>query len=223
LGTELPVLPVQLLWVNLATAILLGTSLIFEPKEPGLMDLPPRPAAAPILDRGLLIRTVLVSVLLGLAAFGFFAWARRLGLSAEQGRTLAINTIVVVEVGYLFACRSLRLPAWHLGLWSNRWMWLGVGAMLLAQLAFTYLPVMNGLFHTAPVDASWWLALSVTGLVVYGLAEVKKLLTKNTLAAARTVVASLAVVFVGLLAASPGFADQAVDLAAAVTLHAALS
>jgi magnesium-transporting ATPase (P-type) len=171
------VLPVQLLWVNLATAILLGTSLIFEPREPGLMDLPPRSPSAPILDRSLLIRTLLVSLVLGLAAFGFFTLARRLGLSAEQGRTLAINTIVVVEVGYLFACRSLRLPAWRLGFWSNRWMWLGVLAMLLAQLAFTYLPVMNRLFHTAPVDAIWWLALSATGFLVYVLAEVKKLLT----------------------------------------------
>lgn len=176
LGTELPVLPVQLLWVNLATAILLGTSLIFEPREPGLMALPPRPSSAPILDRGLLLRTVLVSVVLGLSAFGFFWWARKQGLSAEQGRTLAINTIVVVEVGYLFACRSLRLPAWQLGMWTNRGMWLGVLAMLLAQLAFTYLPFMNRLFHTAPVEPVWWLALTAVGFAVYALAEGKKML-----------------------------------------------
>lgn len=176
LGTELPVLPVQLLWVNLATAILLGTSLIFEPREPGLMALPPRSSTAPILDRNLLVRTLLVSLMLGLAAFGFFAWARKLGMSAAQGRTLAINTIVVVEVGYLFACRSLRMPAWKLGFWRNQGMWLGVSAMLLAQLAFTYLPWMNRLFHTEPVAPIWWLYLTGVGVVVYVLAEAKKLL-----------------------------------------------
>jgi magnesium-transporting ATPase (P-type) len=101
-GTTLPVLPVQLLWVNLATA-LLGTTLIFEPREPGLMQRRPRAARASILDRALGIRTAVVSLAVGSAAFGCFEWAQRYGLSAAASRTIAMNTIVVVEVGYLFA------------------------------------------------------------------------------------------------------------------------
>jgi cation-transporting P-type ATPase F len=172
-GTTLPVLPVQLLWVNLASA-LLGTVLIFEPHEPGLMQRRPRPATASILDRALAIRTALVSLAVGTAAFGCFKWAQLHGLSDEASRTVAINTIVVVEVGYLFACRSLSLPSWKIGLFTNPSMWVGAAGMLGVQLALTYLPIMNRLFHTAPIDLWWWGVMTAIGLLVFVVAEAKK-------------------------------------------------
>jgi magnesium-transporting ATPase (P-type) len=177
-GTTLPVLPVQLLWVNLATA-LFGTTLIFEPREPRLMQRPPRPATASILDRGLIWRVALVSLLVGGAAFGCFEWAQARGLSVEASRTIAMNTIVVVEVGYLFACRSLRLPAWKIGLFTNPMAWLGAAGMLGVQVAMTYLPIMNRLFHTAPIEAWWWAVMSGIGLGVFALAEAKKALARE--------------------------------------------
>jgi len=172
-GTTLPVLPVQLLWVNLSTAML-GTTLIFEPREPGLMQRPPRAVGASILDRALGIRTAVVSVAVGAAAFGCFEWAQRRGLSDEASRTIALNTIVVVEVGYLFACRSLRLPSWKIGLFTNPSVWFGAVAMLGVQLALTYLPTMNRLFHTAPIDLWWWGFMTGIGIAVFALAEVTK-------------------------------------------------
>lgn len=174
-GTTLPVLPVQLLWVNLATA-LLGTTLIFEPREPGLMKRPPRSSRASILDRALGLRTVVVSLAVGTAAFGCFEWAQSYDLSDAACRTIAINTIVVVEVGYLFACRSLRLPSWRLGFFTNRSVWIGAGGMLGVQLALTYLPIMNRLFHTAPIDLWWWAVMTGIGLLVFMIAEGKKAL-----------------------------------------------
>jgi len=177
LGTTLPVLPVQLLWVNMVTAVLLGTALIFEPREPGLMQRPPRAPGAPILDRGLILRTLIVSAVMGVFAFGFFEWAEALGLSHAQGRTIAVNTIVVAEVGYLFACRSLRLPIWRIGLLTNRWVWGGAAVMLLTQLAVTYVPFMNTLLHTAPIDLWWWGVMSGVGALIFGIAELKKALT----------------------------------------------
>jgi cation-transporting ATPase F len=179
LGTELPVLPVQLLWVNMVTVVLLGTALVFEPKEPGLMQQPPRLVDKPILDWALGIRTILISAVLGGFAFGFFEWAELLGLSHAQARTISVNTIVVCQVGYLFACRSLRLPIWRIGVLSNKWVWFGAGAMLLAQLGFTYLPVMNSLLHSQPIDAWWWLVISGAGLAVFVVAELKKLFTRE--------------------------------------------
>jgi magnesium-transporting ATPase (P-type) len=158
---------------NLATA-LLGTTLIFEPREPALMQRPPRAAKAAILDRALGIRTLVVSVGVGTAAFGCFEWAQTLGVSDDTSRTIAVNTIVAVEVGYLFACRSLRLPSWKIGFFSNPSVWLGAAGMLAAQLVVTYLPVMNRLFHTAPIDAWWWGAMTGSGLLVFLLAELKK-------------------------------------------------
>jgi cation-transporting ATPase F len=172
-GTTLPVLPVQLLWVNLATA-LLGTTLIFEPREPGLMQRRPRAATASILNRTLAARTALVSLAVGVAAFGCFEWAQLHGLSDEASRTIAVNTIVVVEVGYLFACRSLSLPSWRLGLFSNPGVWLGAGGMLAVQLALTYVPLMNRFFHTAPIDPWWWGVMTGIGAIVFLLAETKK-------------------------------------------------
>jgi magnesium-transporting ATPase (P-type) len=175
-GTTLPILPVQLLWVNLATAML-GTTLIFEPREPGLMRRPPRPTHAPILNRALGIRTALVSLAVGAAAFGCFEWAQTHGLSDEASRTIAINTIVVVEVGYLFACRSLTLPSWKIGLFSNPSVWFGAVSMLGLQLAMTYLPFMNRLFHTAPIGLHWWGTMTGIGLGIFALAELKKAVT----------------------------------------------
>jgi magnesium-transporting ATPase (P-type) len=175
LGRTLPVLPVQLLWVNLATA-LLGTMLIFEPREPGLMARAPRPAGTPILNRDLLLRTALVSIAVGSAAFLCFEWAQHHGMSVEASRTVAINTIVVVEVGYLFACRSLRLPSWKLAPLSNPGIWIGATSMLLLQLAMTYMPFMNKLFHTAPIEWWWWFVMTAIGVVVFIIAELRKAL-----------------------------------------------
>jgi Ca2+-transporting ATPase len=176
LGTTLPVLPVQLLWVNMVTVLLLGTALVFEPREPGLMQRPPRKVDAPILDRSLLLRTLVISTVMGAFAFGFFEWAERLGLTQPQARTVALNTIVVAQVGYLFACRSLRLPLWSLGPFTNRWVWGGALVMLLVQLGVTYLPFLNAVLHTAPIDAWWWAVMTAVGLLTFAVAEVKKVL-----------------------------------------------
>ncbi|HEX7836324.1 MAG TPA: HAD-IC family P-type ATPase [Kofleriaceae bacterium] len=172
-GATLPVLPLQLLWVNLVTA-LLGTSLIFEPREPGVMQRPPRRAGAPILDGPLALRTAVVSLAIAAAAFGCFEWAQARGLSDPASRTIAINTIMMVELGCLFACRSLQVPSWKLGWFTNPSVWLGAAGMLAVQLAMTYVPVMNRLFHTAPIDAWWWAAMLGIGLVVFAAAELKK-------------------------------------------------
>jgi magnesium-transporting ATPase (P-type) len=185
LGSELPVLPVQLLWVNMVTALLLGTSLIFEPKEPGLMQRPPRKVDAPILDKALGVRTLLVSAAIGICTFAIFEHAQAQGLAAEQCRTIALNTIVVAEVGYLFACRSLRLPLWRLGVLSNPWVWGGAAVMLLTQLAVTYVPFMNRLLHTAPIGFEWWVVLTAVGASIYGLSELKKLIAPGPRARSR--------------------------------------
>jgi cation-transporting P-type ATPase F len=177
-GVNLPILPVQMLWVNMATAVLIGTALIFEPAEAGLMQVPPRPVAAPLLDRGLLVRIAFVSVVSAAVVFGAWYWARSIdGLSEAAARTVAVNGIVVVSVAYLFNCRSLRRPMWALGLFSNRWVWVGSAVMILAQLAFTYLPALQRLFHTEGISAAWWLRLTVGGLLVFAVVEVKKLVT----------------------------------------------
>jgi cation-transporting ATPase F len=165
-GVTLPITPLQILWINMTTAVLLGLTLAFEPAEKGIMRRPPRPPAAPILDRVLVWRIALVGVLLLVGAFGLFLLELERGGNLAEARTVAANVFVMVELVYLFNCRSLTRSFWSMGLFSNRWVWLGAGLMLALQLAFTYLPLFNTLFHTAPIDARAWL-----GIIAFALAS----------------------------------------------------
>lgn len=163
----LPVLPVQALWINMTAALFLGLTLAFEPREPGLMAKPPRPTSAPILNGELIFRIFLVGSMLLAGAFGLFEWALQHGASEEQARTIAVNVFAVGESFYLLNCRSLRLSMFSLGLFSNRWVWAGIFSMIMASLAFTYLPIMNQLFHTAPIALNDWLHIIAVGFTIH--------------------------------------------------------
>lgn len=158
-GTTLPALPVQLLWINMTTAVLLGMTLAFETKEPDLMKRPPREADKPILDFALFMRTGLVGLLTVIGAFSLFLWEQNRGTSLAEARTMVVNVIVFVELFYLFNCRSLLHSAYSLGLFSNRWVWAGAAAMTAAQMVFTYVPFMNTAFQSAPISLEAWLRI----------------------------------------------------------------
>lgn len=168
LGTALPVEPVQILWINMATALLLGTTLIFEPKEPDLMQRPPRPPKAPILDFALFMRTGLVSLIALIGAFGLFLWARRIeDLPLPVAQSISVNTIVMVEACYLLSCRSLSRSMFRIGLFSNCWVPVGIALMAAAQVLFTFTPQMNRLFHSAPIPRLAWIGIAAIGLATY--------------------------------------------------------
>lgn len=178
-GATLPILPVQVLWVNMTTAVLLGLTLAFERVEPGVMERPPRRPTERLLSSELVQRMLLVSVLLVAAAFWLFEDELRRGASTEEARTVAVNSFVAVEVLYLFSCRSLSGRARDLGLLSNRWLLGGVAAMVALQLAFTYAPPMNDLFGSAPVDAAAWLRTIALALLVAVAVESEKWLRRR--------------------------------------------
>ncbi|MDB1088254.1 HAD-IC family P-type ATPase [Streptomyces sp. ACA25] len=173
LGSALPVLPTQILWVNMTTAVLLGLMLAFEPRERGIMERPPRSPAQPLLTWGLALRIFLVGILIVAAATWLFEWERTNGgVSEEAARTSAMNVIIAIQVFYLFSCRSLTRSAWRTGFFSNPWIFLGVGLQVLAQLAITYIPVMNTLFQTEPLSLEAWLrilALAAAASVIIAL------------------------------------------------------
>ena len=109
----------------------------------------------------------IVGVLLLIGSFGLFEWALQQGASEAEARTIAINVFAVGQSFYLLNCRSLRFSMFRLGLFSNPWIWAGIAAMIAAQLLFTYLPLMNWLFHTAPIGWMDWLHIVLVGLVIY--------------------------------------------------------
>ncbi|MCM2372857.1 HAD-IC family P-type ATPase [Rhodopirellula sp. ICT_H3.1] len=173
-GVALPILPVQILWINMTTAVLLGLMLAFEPKEGDIMRRPPRDPRAAILTGELLVRILLVSCVMLVGAFGSFEWAIGRGYSDTVARTVSVNVFVMVEVFYLFNCRSLTKSMFELGVLSNHWIGLGVVSMLMLQLAFTYLPIMNRIFHSAPLGWDSWWRILLTGLATYMIVGFEK-------------------------------------------------
>ncbi|MEU4774898.1 HAD-IC family P-type ATPase [Micromonospora sp. NPDC023644] len=174
LGSALPILPSQILWINMTTAVFLGLTLAFEPREPGIMDRPPRDPGQPLLTVALVVRVLLVSALLVVGAWWLFEWERSGGADLAQARTAAVNLFVTVMAFYLFSCRSLTRSPWRLGLFSNRWLIVGVLVQALGQLALTYLPVMNDLFRTAPIDGQAWLRILGIAVVVSAIVALDK-------------------------------------------------
>ena len=155
-GATLPITPLQILWINMTTAVLLGLTLAFEPIERGIMHRPPRRMATPVLDAALIWRIALVSILLLAGSFGLFLRAQAQGMSLAEARTVAVNVFVMVEIFYLFNCRSLTRGFWHQGVFSNTWLWAGIAAMIVLQGLFTYWPPLNAVFQTAPIGWQQW-------------------------------------------------------------------
>ena len=172
-GAVLPILPVQILWINMTTAVALGLMLAFEPKEPGIMQRPPREPDQPILTGVLIERILLVSTLMLAGAYGVFLWELERTASVVAARTAAVNVFVMVELFYLFNCRSLEHTVFHVGLFSNPWIWRGITAMTALQLLLTYSSSMNRLFHTAPIDGLAWALILAVAVTVYLVVEVE--------------------------------------------------
>ncbi|MGB5439367.1 MAG: cation transporting ATPase C-terminal domain-containing protein, partial [Gammaproteobacteria bacterium] len=177
-GLNLPITPVQILWINMTTAVLLGLMLAFEGKEPGIMERPPRRPETPVLTPVLAFRVGLVSLMLLVGAFGLFEWTLHQGKGIEIARTVAVNMFVFGELFYLFNCRSLHYSMFRLGVFSNRWLVLGVTLMILLQIMFTYAPVMNRLFGTAPIGTYEWLWILAGGLTIYTVVGIEKRLQR---------------------------------------------
>jgi len=164
-GSTLPITPLQILWINMTTAVLLGLPLAFEPIERGIMRRAPRRLETPVLDAALIRRIVLVSLLLLGGSFGLFLRELAQGHTLPEARTVAVNVFVMVEMFYLFNCRSLSRSFWRQGVFSNPWVWAGCASMLALQLLLTYLPALNEVFQTAPIGLAEWVEIvAVAGL-----------------------------------------------------------
>lgn len=179
LGTQLPILPVQVLWINMTTAILLGLMLVLEPKEPHIMDVPPRKTSAPILTRKLQLRVLLVSILMLIGCFSLFTWEINRGTPITEARTIAVNLFVCIEMFYLFNCRCLTRSMFSIGVFSNRWLIGGIFATMLLQMAYTYVPFMNAIFQSAPIASEDWIRIIGIGFAVYMIVGLEKILTNK--------------------------------------------
>ncbi|MCC5975167.1 MAG: HAD-IC family P-type ATPase [Rubellimicrobium sp.] len=175
LGLSLPVTPVQVLWINLVTAITLGIALAFEPTEEGTMRRPPRPRNAAILTGELVWRVIFVSALFCFGAFGIFRYAQSQGHSLQLAQTMAMNTVVVFEIFNLFFVRNLHGTSltWA-AIRGTKVIWAVVLAVTAGQFAVTYLPPLQGVLGTEAVALTDGLLIVGLGVVFFAILEIEK-------------------------------------------------
>ncbi len=180
IGVALPIAPAQILWVNMVSSIALALVLAFEPTEADVMRRPPRRPDEPMLSRFVLWRVGFVSTLFLAGIFGMYEWALWHGASVETARTVAVNTLVAMEVFYLFSVRYLKAPSFTLqGVKGTPRVLLAVAAVFALQLVFTYTPFMQGLFATTALPLRTGIAIVGVGLTVLVVLELEKLLLRR--------------------------------------------
>ncbi len=175
LGLALPITAIQILWINLITAVTLGIALAFEPTEPNTMKRPPRPRGEPLLTGELVWHIVLVSTLFLAAVFGVYAYAVDKGHPPELARTMAVNTLVVLEIFHLFFIRNIHGTSltWR-AVKGTRVIWLCVATITAAQFLVTYAPPLQQVFGTRAVPLGDGVLIVAVGAVFFAIIETEK-------------------------------------------------
>ncbi|MFT4582589.1 MAG: calcium-translocating P-type ATPase [Gammaproteobacteria bacterium] len=174
-GMTMPITPVQILWINLITASTLGIALAFEPTESDTMRRAPRPRDEPLLSGSLAWHIVFVSALFLAGVFGMFTYALDRGHSLELAQTIVLNTLVVMEIFHLFFIRNIYGTSltWE-AVRGTKVVWATVAAVVLAQFAITYLPLLQGIFSTETVPLFDGVIIVSVGVVLFAILEIEK-------------------------------------------------
>jgi len=165
LGLPLPLIPAQILWVNLLADGLPNFALAFEPKEKDVMKQKPRPAKAPLLSQEMKILITIMGLVTALILFALFLWLWRNGAELNYIRTMIFAALGIDSLFYVFSCKSLRQPIWQINLFSNRYL---IGAVLIGFLLMglaIHLPVFQMLLRTVSLGLQEWLILFGIGLL----------------------------------------------------------
>jgi magnesium-transporting ATPase (P-type) len=178
-GATLPLTPVQVLWVNMVSSVTLAMALAFEPTEEDVMQRPPRRPNEPVLSPFLAWRVALVSALFLAGVFGMFELALWNGATVEEARTVAVNTLVAMEVFYLFSVRYLRAPSFTFAhAKGTRPVLIAVGAVWVLQLLFTYAPFMEAFFDSRPLSVLTAVQVVLVGVALLIVLELEKLVRR---------------------------------------------
>ncbi len=184
----LPIQPTQILWINLVGAVALALPLAFEAREPDVMSRPPRRADEPILSRFVLRRTFIAAALMTAGAVGLFQYeywsyiARGASeaVALAEAQTLAVTTVILFQCFYLFNCRSLKDSVREIGWFSNPWIFGGMALLAVLQAGFIYLPPLQGIFGTAPIDLRDLALATAAGAVILPVIGIEKRLARRS-------------------------------------------
>ncbi|MCG7389582.1 cation-transporting P-type ATPase [Pantoea sp. ACRSB] len=179
MGNLLPLTPVQILWMNMATSATLSFGLAFEAAEANVMRRPPRDVSAPVMDGYAIWRMVFVGLLISVSAFLLEAWLQTRGYEPEFIRTVLLQTMVTAQWVYMLNCRSNDSFSLDRGVLKNRGIWLVSGVLVALQALIIYLPLMNTLFGTRPLPFKYWLIAFIVGAAIFTVVETEKQLTRS--------------------------------------------
>lgn len=174
-GMTLPITPIQILWINLITSITLGLALAFEPTEANTMHRPPRQRNEPILNGQLVWHIVFVSLLFLACVFGMYFYAIDRGYSVDLARTLAVNTLVVLEIFHLFFIRNIYGTSitWK-AVRGTKMVWTMVVLITAAQFAVTYFPPLQAVFATVSIPFFDGVLIVAVGFMLLAVLETEK-------------------------------------------------
>lgn len=180
LGWTIPITPLQILWVNMITAVTLGLALAFERCEQDVMQHVPQKPDTPIFSPLLIWRTVFVTLLMLIGTFGLFILAIKSNMSLEVGRTITVNAIVIGEIAYLLNTRKIVGSALSVeSFYESKVTLLAIAIVIAFQLIFTYLPLMHYVFKTAPLRFTHWFAILLFGIALFLFVELEKFITRH--------------------------------------------
>lgn len=177
-GLPLPLLAVQLLWLNLVTNGIQDVALAFEGGEPGTMEKPPRHPSEKIFDRLMVQQTIVSGLAMGLTAFATWWWLIQTGWQELAARNLILLLMVLLENVHVFNCRSERISAFGIPFRRNRLLIVGVlVAQSVHQLAM-HLPLMQKILRVAPVTMTQWFCMLILALSLLLIMELFKILNR---------------------------------------------
>ena len=187
-----PMLPTQLLWINLVATVALALPLAFEAKEPNVMKRPPRSPSAPVLSGFVIFRTFLAAILMTVGCIGLFMWeyntALKNGVDASlalaKAQTMGVTTVIMFQIFYMLNCRSLKDSIFKIGLLSNKAVFIGVAALIVLQAVFIYLPLMNAVFGSAPLAMGDLLRAVLAGMIILPVISLEKFIRNRKTPAA---------------------------------------
>jgi Ca2+-transporting ATPase len=180
MGTPIPYVPAQLLWINLVTNGLQDVALAFEPGEKEIMERPPRDPKEPIMSRLLWERTVIVGLLISVGVVYNFQLALNEGASLEKARTVAVTTMVFFQFFQAWNSRSELQSIFKINPFSNPLLFFSLIAAFFAQLSFIYVPTLQWIFRTEPITMSEWLQILMVSATVVLVVEIDKWIRRRT-------------------------------------------
>lgn len=178
-GNALPLIAIQILWVNLATDGLPAIALALDPAAPDIMKRPPRPRSESVFTRPVIGLMVLGGVWIAVVTMGIFSWALGVGKSEIEAHCLVFMTLNIMEFFAAFVFRSDRLSIFQVGVKSNKWL---IGAVLVSfglTLPLLYVPFLQEVFHTYPLTSADWLIVVLSSASMLVVMELGKLVIRR--------------------------------------------